>query len=251
MNIQDIDVNFDFTKDTPNYWKNFWQNRNGLGGGSTDPDAESKTLQIYHQLLYSRILPNGTFMELKVGKDSYHYLTWENYRFGSDSIIASFFNYIRYQDIIKKARKQNINFNNFIENYYHETYTIGGEIIFPKRMWGINQSRGCNKYISDRFDLTLECIRKYYKNEKSPLYNVFQKDYNFFELFNDFEGYVKFFFLEDLVSDDFSNVLLWKKNKLGDEIILPETVEEYYTFLQKELDFVIKRNNRINKFIKG
>ena len=49
-NIFDIDVNFDFTTDTPNYWNNFWDNNNGLGMGNNDPDTSSKTLQLYHKL---------------------------------------------------------------------------------------------------------------------------------------------------------------------------------------------------------
>ena len=45
-----IDVAFDFTSDTPNYWNNFWDD-GVLGGGGADPDAVSKTLQTYHQFL--------------------------------------------------------------------------------------------------------------------------------------------------------------------------------------------------------
>lgn len=47
--------------------------------------------------------------------------------------------------------------------------------------------------ISDRWDLTLECIRRYYNGEDSPLYNVFLNDKAFFDLFVDFKGYVDFF----------------------------------------------------------
>lgn len=45
-----IDVLFDFTTDTPNYWQGFWDRNNGLGAGGNDPDALSKTLQKYHQI---------------------------------------------------------------------------------------------------------------------------------------------------------------------------------------------------------
>lgn len=54
-----IDVNFDFTTDTPHFWDGFWSYKNGLGGSRSDPDALSKTLQKYHQLLWSKKLPNG------------------------------------------------------------------------------------------------------------------------------------------------------------------------------------------------
>lgn len=36
-----IDTTFDFTSDTPHYWDNFWQNCDGLGCGSADPDTKS------------------------------------------------------------------------------------------------------------------------------------------------------------------------------------------------------------------
>ena len=81
-----IDVAFDFTSDTPNYWNNFWYD-GVLCGGGADPDAVSKTLQTYHQFLWSKLLPNGEQMNLSMGK-GYDYLSWKNFRFGSDSILA-------------------------------------------------------------------------------------------------------------------------------------------------------------------
>jgi hypothetical protein len=48
--------------------------------------------------------------------------------------------------------------------------TIGANIIFPNnRIDGkhtINQARGVNSLIDDRFDLTLECIRLFYSGKK-------------------------------------------------------------------------------------
>lgn len=46
-----IDTTFDFTSDTPHYWDNFWQNCDGLGCGSADPDTKSPTLRKYHKIL--------------------------------------------------------------------------------------------------------------------------------------------------------------------------------------------------------
>src|SRR5262245_45252497 len=55
-------------------------------------------------------------------------------------------------------------------------YTIGGMMLFPGNQidgkWTINQARGCTKQIGDRFDLTLECIRRHYSNGDSPLSGV-------------------------------------------------------------------------------
>ena len=67
-----IDITYDFRQDTPK---------------GKDPDKYSQTLKTYHQLLWSKELPNGEVMDLKKGKGLY-YLTWKNFDFGSDSIIV-------------------------------------------------------------------------------------------------------------------------------------------------------------------
>ena len=204
--IKDIDVSFDFTTDSPAYWDNFWDNKNGLGAGNSDPDAASKTLQNYQKLLYSRLLPNGVRMNLKIGQ-GLDYLTWRDFRFGSDSITASF-RYYSYNSMIAKVRNSLSNYELFIEDFLRKSYTIGGSIIFPKRPQSINQSRGCNLKIKDRWDLSLECIRRYYSQEISPLSQILDKDKDFFDLFLNFKGYVDFFFLQDCVSEDYSKVEL-------------------------------------------
>ena len=55
--------------------------------------------------------------------------------------------------------------------------------------------------IGDRFDLTLECIRRHYSEGESPLSGVLARYARFFDLFEDFRGYVEFFLLQDLVSN--------------------------------------------------
>ena len=61
----------------------------------------------------------------------------------------------------------------------------------------INGARGVNGKIKDRFDLTLECIRRHYTSEKSPLSDTLQRYSPFFNLFENFQGYVDFFLLQD------------------------------------------------------
>ncbi len=245
MNQNKIDIHFDFTSDSADYWKNFWQNNNGLGSPSSDPDSGSKTLQKYQKILYSRKLPNGEKMQLEECENGR--LKWKEFYFSSDSITASF-RYIRYKPMSEKVKKLVPNYEKMMEVFLHKSYTIGGEIIFPARKNSINQMRGCNQKISDRFDLTLECIRRFYKNEQSPLSATLEKDKNFFDLFVDFKGYVQFFFLDDLVSDDYEKVNLWLDNENFTKSALPQSEQEYLDFLQKELDFVAKRNKRIEKF---
>ena len=67
----------------------------------------------------------------------------------------------------------------------------------------INGAKGFDPRISDRFDLTLECIRRYDANEESPLSATIARSINFFALFGDFRSYMDFFLLDALVTHDF------------------------------------------------
>jgi hypothetical protein len=244
-----IDVDFDFTSDSFGYWEDYWNRNDGMGSGKTDPDLYSPTLQLYQKLLWSRVLPNGEFMDLEIGTGA-NYLTWKNFRFGSDSIIVSF-RYKKYRYMIEQVMRAVGDYKKFYENYTHKSYTIGGEIIFPKHVNSINQMRGTNALIADRWDLTLECIRRYYNNDKSPLYETLKEDKQFFSLFKDFKGYVDFFFLQDAVTEDYSKVNMWcgKSDFVFDG--LPKTVDEYLRFIDEELRFVEKRNMRIKEYCKS
>ncbi len=244
-----IDTSFDFTSDSPNYWRGFWNNNGGLGSGSSDPDSSSPTLQRYHKLLWSRRLPNGEYMDLKCGTGA-DYLTWNGFRFGSDSIIVSF-RYGRNQALLAAVAEAVPDYKAFVEDYIHSSYTIGGMMIFPKHKGSINQLRGTNKKICDRWDLTLECIRRHYAGESSPLKDVLDRDKNFFDLFVDFKGFVDFFFLQDCVSDDYSKVKIWLGKGGFSEDPLPKTVKEYLDWIRAEMEFLERRNNRIADFIIG
>ena len=237
----ELNMNFDFTTDTPMFWETYWNDE--MGGVFVDPDSESNTLKKYHQLLWSKQLPNGEFLNLVEG-DKKQYLIWKNFRFSSDSIIVSF-RYNKYRHMIKQVMNHLPNYKKFMEDYTRRSYTIGGSIIFPKLKGSINQMRGCNPFIIDRFDLTLECIRKYYMGEPSPLTSVLGKNKNFFDLFVNFKGYVEFFYLQDLVSDDFAKVIFWLGDGSFKKHPFPQNVEEYLIWIEKQLDFVRKRNLRI------
>ena len=177
IEIRDIDVTFDFTSDIKDYWNHYWTADPIMGHGNGDPDCKSKTLQLYHKIIYSKTLPNGKEMQLQCGSGA-NYLNWNGMRFGSDSICASF-RYEKYRGMIEKISKTVPNWHQFIENYVHRSYTLGGEIIFPKMPGGINQTRGFNHQICDRWDLTLECIRRYYIGVPSPLTDVLKKNKDF------------------------------------------------------------------------
>ena len=60
----------------------------------------------------------------------------------------------------------------------------------------INGARGLSWKIKDRSDLTLECIRRHYADEESPLSSVLGRYRNYFDLFGSFDAYVRYQFAE-------------------------------------------------------
>ena len=244
-----LNIEYDFTQDTSEYWSGFWDRKGGLGAGGNDPDTSSRTLQEYHRVLWSRELPCGEKLSLQAGFGS-NYLVWRNFRFGSDSIAVSF-RYERNRDLLKKVEMTVPDYHLYVENFIHKTYTMGGMIIFPKHPNSINQLRGTNSLICDRWDLTLECIRRYYAGEESPLFDVLNKDEDFFQLFVNFRGYVDFFLLQDCVSADYSKVKIWfGKGDFTEDYPMPKTVEDYLEWIRTQVQFVEQRNKRIAKLIK-
>ena len=55
-------------------------------------------------------------------------------------------------------------------------------------------------------DLTLESIRRHYRGAWSPLADVLARYRDLFVAFEDFRGYVDFWLLQDMVTDDYSTV---------------------------------------------
>lgn len=228
MELRDIDITFDFRTDT----------REGK-----DPDCDSKKLRAYQQLLWSKPLPNGEVMDIGIERG---FLKWKDMWFGSDSITASFL-HARFP--LRKEVESRPNFAQWKDAYWHKTYTIGGEIIFPMIRWSMNQARGCSVKICDRWDLTLECIRRYYAGESSPLDKALNRSGDFFRLFVDFKGYVDFFLLQDCVDADY-NVKLWLDTPLFVSMPMPKDLGEYDRWIESQLDFVSKRGQRIADYCK-
>ncbi len=243
-----IDVNYDFRKDIKTSISDPWQDEILGPRGGPDPDSKSKTLQKYHQILWSRLLPNGQTMSLTTGEGP-TYLTWNSFRFGSDSITTSF-RYEKYRHLLEKVSSIIPDYKNFMDNFLEKGYSIGGFIIFPKTH-SINAFRGLNSNVKDRWDLTLECIRRYYKNEDSPLFSVLKKNKEFFDLFVDFKGYVDFFYLQDCVTDNYSKVIFWIGDGDMSKEPLPSSPDEYITWINKQLEFIEKRKNRIQTHIES
>lgn len=249
LKYSDIDVWFDFTSDTLDYWDGFWQRNDGLGAGKYDPDSKSGAMQLFHRLLWNKELPNGEKMNLQYSARDY--LTWNGIKFSSDSITSTF-RYYNMKTIIEEVAEDMDDYKSFMESTLRKLYTIGGEMILPSSGSSINTARGFHPRIKDRWDLTLECIRRFYINEESPLSKVLNDPVNkhFFSLFVDFKGFVDFFFFQDCVSEDYSKVFLKYDSPLFESYPLPKTKHDYLDYINKELDFVAKRNNRIQNYLK-
>lgn len=245
-----IDVTFDFTSDTKGYWDGYWERRDGLGLGGADPDSESPTLRMYHKILWSKALPNGDYMDLQFGTPkSKNYLVWKDFRFASDSLITGF-RYKCLKNLIYEIREKIPNYFQWQEKRTRHSYTIGGMIIFPMHKNSINGQRGMNYQIRDRIDLTMECIRRFYNNEESPLSWVLESDSKFFNLFVDFKGFVDYFLLQDIVSKNYKSVKFFLKFDDFNYEPLPKNIEEFMQWKSCCTNFLNARNHRIDQWQK-
>ncbi len=209
-----------------------------------DPDSASSTLKNYHTILWSKPLPNGKMFHLnQEGKYLNHKSELGEYHLSSDSIIHTYYKWKRMKNIIDEIP------DGVVESFFDIAYTIGRFIIFPGNkkdgLNTMNQERGTNRKINDRFDLTLECIRRYYVNESSPLSEVISRYDDFFQLFTDFKGYCDFFPLQDLVNDSYTAIKFFLPFEGFVNNPLPRDTNEYIEFMENNLEFLSKRNNRI------
>ena len=227
-----IDVTFDVYSDTPK---------------GKDPDSYSKTLRNYHKLLWSKPLPSGLKFDLNdnLARVLCHKSELGEFTLSSDSIGHTY----RYTNQMAPIINKIPNFE--MDQFFSVCSTIGGYIIFPAKQvdkkMTINASRGLNRKIKDRFDLTLECIRRFYSNEDSPLSNTFKRYSQFFYLFENFKGYVNFFLLQDLVNENYSSIKYWIPFYGFNGSPLPNNVEEYRLYKNNLMKFINERNHRISE----
>ena len=226
-----IDVTFDFRRDTPK---------------GKDPDFYSKTLRRYHKVLWSKQLPSGAFFALDDSKsDAYLYHKSEvgEFYLSSDTAIHTFSRWKSMAHIIKQINEEDL------EEFRTIGHRIGGMIIFPSNKIDgkstINGARGFSSLIRDRIDLTLECIRRYYLKQSSPLSDVLNRYTEFFDLFGEFNGYVDFFLLQDMVSDDYSTINFFMHFDDFKTSAIPTNLNEYLSYKAQAINFAILRNKRI------
>lgn len=214
-----------------------------------DPDYASPTLRKYHKILWNKPLPNGIFFELsdkKSGTYLYHKSELGEFFLGSDAITHSYGHHKR-----KKWLTEQI--PNEVDELFEAGSTIGAYIIFPNnRIEGnntINQARGVNRLIDDRFDLTLECIRRFYIGQTSPLFDTLLKYKDFFDLFDNFIGYVHFFLLDDLIDENQQIKFYLPFDDFNTPPVFSNT-SEYLFYKKGVMDFIRSRNRRIKNYSK-
>jgi hypothetical protein len=226
-----IDVAFDFRTDA----------------GGKDPDAHSPTLRRYHRLLWSKRLPSGESFDLSDttrGVYLHHRSELGEFFLSSDSVMQTFTRWPTLKPITEQLPEPDN------EAFRRIAYTIGAMMVFPgnqiERKPTINVARGFNRSIADRLDLTLECIRRYYVNQGSPLAATLSRYADFFALFGDIRGYVTYFLLEDLVTDD-CNVKFFMP---FDDFRLPSVPKDlgtYKEYRRRSIEFIEARNHRIEQ----
>ncbi len=221
-----IDIAFDFRSDTPE-------------GG--DPDAASPTLRRYHKSLWSKRLPGGARFDLSDSRpDCYlhHRSSLGEFFLASDTVIPSFRKVPEIKSLIPAEE---------IEAFNTIGYTIGGMMVFPgNRIDGkmtINGARGFHPLIKDRFDLTLECIRRHYAGKASPLSEPLRRYSEFFMLFADFRGFVEFFLLQDLVVG--REVKISEPHDNFRSAPVPRNADQYRGYRDDAVAFINARNRRI------
>jgi len=229
--INSIDISFDFRSDTPS---------------GKDPDSFSPTLRKYHKILWSKRLPNGkqfTLSDSIAGVYLHHHSELGEFFLSSDTATHTFSRWESMAHIISQVAVEDI------ERFRYFAYTIGSMMIFPSNRVGgkstINGARGFHPLIKDRIDLTLECIRRHYLGQTSPLESVLNRYAEFFRLFSTFKGYVEFFLLQDLVSEDFSEIKFLSSFSDFKTSAVPQNLEDYIAYKSKTIEYIKFRNQRI------
>lgn len=216
-----------------------------------DPDTYSPTLRSYHKLLWSKPLPNGAAFELDDHTPHaylHHKSSLGEFFLASDSVIPTFARWLKLAHIIGQIPEEDR------EAFHHTGYTIGGMMLFPSNKIDgkqtINGARGFNNKIADRLDLTLECVRRHYLGQGSPLDETLTRYSDFFALFDNFDGYVQFFLLQDLVSEDGSAVEFFMPFDDFRPPAYPKSLEAYKEYRRLTIEFIDSRNRRIARLNK-
>lgn len=233
-------------------------------GQDRDPDAFSPELRESHRLLWTKPLPNGQPLELSAR-------LWSDYlrvtspagdwTLGSDLVATIHAN---------AMPTDSEGLDGYANRHVCDLCTIGGYIVFPNqlahqvpthaspapRRWSINQARGMERGISDRFDLTLEAIRLLFEDTvdlaENPIGDVLEAYRWWFDLFghgaDGFLAYADFFFLTPML-DTHGRVQPFEPLTLAFEDALPrQDAGAYRAYIDAQRDFVSHRNALISEW---
>jgi hypothetical protein len=224
-----------------------------------DPDCKCERLYVWHRALWSRAVPGIAPFQLDVVHRRCYGIQLRaedgsQFWLGSDSIIPTWSRGARTKrfgpDLVAEIAKDS-------DDFFRIACTIGGYILFPRNRSGetgqtINCVRGMHPAIADRFDLTLECIRRHFSDPaaENPLGERLAYYSDFFRLFRDFDGYIEFFLLDDLVTRDRSAVRSLMSGEPLSGFRTPAvaaTPAEYAEYRRRSIAFVLARNDRIRQ----
>ena len=228
-----IDVTFDHRTDS----------------GGRDLDAFSPRLKAHHQVLWNKPLPSGVMFELKPMSKRYlvHRTDDLVFSLSSDQISNSMRTTARMKHITSQVSPEEL------DEFQYLGATLGGTILFPgkqiNRKITINVARGWNRQIEDRFDLTLECIRRQYAGLPNPLAQTLEIYWKFFELFENFAQYSEFFLLQDLLEN--GRVKFYLPFEGFGPAALPANLDDYLRYKQNSMDFVRARALRMKNWSDG
>lgn len=225
-------MTFDFRSDTP---------------PGRDPDRHSPTLRTYHRLLWSKPLPGGeTFSLSETRRNCYlhHKSDLGEFFLSRDRITQGLAGWGGRLQALASSFSEAEN-----EDYRALGNSVAGVIIWPgnqiERKPTINAARGLNSKIADRMDLTLEVVRRHDAREQSPLSETFRRYAAFFDLFEDFHGYIEFFHLQDLATPDASQVSFFLPFDGFRSSGVPVSVESYADFRRRHEEFLMARRRHI------
>lgn len=216
--------------------------------GGRDPDRYSTTLRRYHQQLWSKPLPSGAGFDLDARL--HHKSDLGEFWLSSDSIVHTYTGWSRPKRLVEVLAATP---SEEKAAFFDLACTVGAFLVFPVSTYvdgnlqqTINQRRGIHPLIRDRFDLTLECIRRHYAGSDSPLATVLAVHADFFNLFENFRGYVEHFLLQDLVGVNFDSVrFLTEFDDFLGEPLPAASAEAYREYMRRSMAFTQARNKRI------
>lgn len=195
----------------------------------------------YHRLIWSKPLPSGTVFALAPEPNAYlvHRSTHGTFYMASDAITTNLTG--RAARVISQLSED--------ERPPSLGYTVGSSILFPgdkvDGQMTINGARGFHPSIADRFDLTLECIRRHYLAIPSPLQPVLSRYASYFSLFEEFDRYVDFFLLQDLIDEDRQAIHFLHRFDNFESPAVPSTARHYLAYVAASNAFIEARNRRI------